>query len=66
MYGIPDWARHIAFRDFRRAHEAVRKAYEQPKQDLSRQKWEHGMAYNAGKDVFVKRVEGEVVKWWER
>ncbi|MCC6411494.1 MAG: GrpB family protein, partial [Saprospiraceae bacterium] len=65
VYGTPDWNRHIAFREYLRAYEDVRMSYEQLKLDLSQQEWAHGMAYNDGKNAFVKKVEGEAVRWWE-
>lgn len=64
VYGTPDWNRHIAFREYLSAHEEVRMAYGQLKLELSAQEWAHGMAYNDGKNAFVKRVEGEAVRWY--
>jgi GrpB-like predicted nucleotidyltransferase (UPF0157 family) len=60
----PDWTRHIAFREYLKAHDSVRLEYEELKKQLSQQEWEHGMAYNDGKDVFIKREEKKAVAWY--
>jgi GrpB-like predicted nucleotidyltransferase (UPF0157 family) len=62
----PDWIRHLAFRDFLRAHDAERQAYETLKWSLAAQEWPNGMAYNQAKDSFVKTLEQEALAWYRR
>ena len=58
-----DWKRHLAFRDYLRKHEEVRKEYEALKLKLSQQEWKDGMAYNDGKNEFIKFHEAKAVEW---
>jgi GrpB-like predicted nucleotidyltransferase (UPF0157 family) len=64
VLGTADWIRHLAFRDYLRAHEAVKNEYQRLKVQLSQQEWQDGMEYNQAKDAFIKRVEAEAVNWY--
>lgn len=64
VFGSDDWIRHLAFRDYLRAHEAVKKAYGQLKMELSGREWPNGMEYNNAKDPFIKEVERNAVNWY--
>ncbi|WP_185226380.1 GrpB family protein [Chryseobacterium indologenes] len=58
------WLRHIAFRDYLRAHPEVKKEYQQLKEHLSQKEWHDGNDYNDGKDPFIKREERKAVQWY--
>ena len=59
----PDWNRHMAFREYLKAHPAVMQAYQELKMKLSEQEWQDGMAYNDGKNAFIKTMEAKAVAW---
>lgn len=60
----PHWTRHIAFRNYLRAHEPVKQAYQELKHSLCLQEWENGTAYNAAKNDFIKEIEAKAVEWY--
>ena len=59
------WLRHIAFRDYLRAHPAIVQEYQTLKERLTQQEWKDGNDYNAGKDVFLKREEQNALRWYK-
>ncbi len=59
-----EWIRHIAFREYLKAHPLVREAYGKLKLSLSQEDWLDANAYNQGKNNFVKKVEKEALEWW--
>lgn len=59
-----NWTRHIAFRDYLRAHPLVKQAYQELKQELSQMDWKDGNHYNSGKDSFIKTEEAKAIKWF--
>lgn len=59
------WLRHIAFRDYLRAHPTVVQEYQTLKERLIQQEWKDGNDYNAGKDVFLKREEQNALMWYK-
>lgn len=72
IFAADDWQnihRHLAFRDYLRTHDDVRKKYEALKRSLAA-KFEYDIeSYCEGKDAFVKRIEelavGEFDEAWE-
>ena len=62
--GTPHWDRHIAFRDFLRAHPDTRDAYDALKKELSLREFKDTLEYNEAKDAFVKEVEQQALKWY--
>lgn len=62
----PHWLRHIALRDYLRAHPDARDEYGAHKLAIAQQEFENVFAYNDAKDELVKRLESEAVKWYER
>ncbi|WP_051890161.1 GrpB family protein [Chryseobacterium vrystaatense] len=64
-YGSEHWIRHIAFRDYLRAHLAVKDAYQDLKSKLSDKEWKDGNDYNGAKDIFIKTEEAKAINWYE-
>ena len=62
--GTLHWNRHIAFRDFLRAHPDTRDAYDALKKELSLREFKDTLEYNEAKDAFVKEVEQQALKWY--
>ena len=66
IHAIPvdnmNWTRHIAFRNYLRAHPAVKQAYQELKEKLSTMEWRDGNHYNEGKDSFIKTEEAKAIK----
>ncbi|HEY0609506.1 MAG TPA: GrpB family protein [Chitinophaga sp.] len=60
----PHWDRHIAFRDFLRAHPDTRDAYYALKKELSVKEFRDTLEYNQAKDAFVKEVEQRALNWY--
>jgi GrpB-like predicted nucleotidyltransferase (UPF0157 family) len=61
-----DWKRHLAFRDFLRAHDDVRNAYFNIKSKLSEREFKDMLEYNDHKDDFVKMVERQALEWYDQ
>ena len=64
-YGSSDWVRHIAFREYLKHHPGTKEAYGKLKWKLGFEEWEHGMAYNDGKNDFVKAVQAHAMDWYK-
>lgn len=62
--GSPHITRHLAFRDYLRAHPAEAKAYGALKQRLLRDGQTGWDAYQDGKDTMVRAVEAKALTWW--
>ncbi len=60
------WLRHIAFRDYLRAHSEVRDNYQRIKEELVLREWKDGNDYNGAKDEFVKEYERKAIAWYKR
>lgn len=64
--GHPAIARHLAFRDYMIAHPEEAKAYSRLKEELAR-KFPHDIeGYMAGKDDFIKEIDGQAQAWKKR
>ena len=61
--GSPQIARHIAFRDFLRAHSGYAEEYGALKQRLAAQFPSDISAYTDGKDEFIARVDALAAEW---
>ncbi|MEO6104064.1 MAG: GrpB family protein [Pseudoxanthomonas sp.] len=61
--GVPNVHRHIAFRDYLRAHPLVAKEYGSLKERLAEMYPHDRSAYNQGKDGFVKEHERRALLW---
>lgn len=63
--GVPDVIRHIAFRDYMRAHPLAALAYGQLKARLASDHPHDMAAYVDGKNAFVKQHEALALRWLE-
>lgn len=61
--GAPDVRRHVAFRDYLRAHPSVAEEYGALKERLVRVHADDSKAYVSGKDAFVKEYERRALRW---
>ncbi|MEM7625762.1 MAG: GrpB family protein [Planctomycetota bacterium] len=52
----PEFRRHTAFREWLKAHDADRRAYESVKRELASKDWEDMNAYAAAKSEIVERI----------
>jgi GrpB-like predicted nucleotidyltransferase (UPF0157 family) len=57
--GSDFWVRHLAFRDFLRAHPEVRAEYEALKRRLCERDWRDGNEYADAKTEFIRAVENQ-------
>ncbi|MBX6350648.1 MAG: GrpB family protein [Clostridia bacterium] len=62
--GHPDVARHLAFRDYLRAHPEEARAYAELKLELARRFPDDQEAYMDGKDAWIKAAEERALAWW--
>jgi len=60
----PHWHRHLAFRDFLRAHAELRDEYGRLKKELSQREFKDTNDYNATKDSFIKEIQAQAVAWY--
>ena len=64
--GSPQIARHLAFRDFLRAHPVHARAYAALKRKLAAQ-FPHDLdGYCDGKDAFIREMDAKAATWVER
>ncbi len=59
------WKRHLAFRDFLRAHADQRDEYGRLKTELSKQEYKDTNQYNAAKDKFIQQTQELALAWYE-
>lgn len=64
-YNSEHWIRHIAFRDYLRAHPDIKKQYQILKEELSQREWRDGPEYNEAKDKFIKAEESKAIHWYQ-
>lgn len=62
----PAIRRHLAFRDYLRAHPVRARAYGRLKEELARTFRHDIEGYMAGKDAFIKTIEREAQAWKDR
>jgi len=61
--GSPEIARHLAFRDYLRAHRGVRDEYARVKRAAFASHPDDIERYNDAKDAWIRRVEAEALQW---
>ena len=61
--GVPDVIRHLAFRDYMRAHPRLAEEYGELKEGLANAYRHDRTAYVEGKDAFVKEHERRALLW---
>ena len=61
--GVPNVVRHVAFRDYMRAHPSVAEEYGALKERLATSHPHDRAAYVDGKDAFVKEHERRALAW---
>lgn len=64
--GDSNITRHIAFRDYLKAHPAVRLDYQNLKKEVAEKCENNIQLYCEGKDAFVKEHEAKALKWLKR
>ena len=62
----PHWKRHLAFRDYLRAHPDVRDDYGRLKTALSHGDYRDTNEYNAAKDHFIQETQVRALAWYDR
>ena len=62
-WSSPEIARHLAFRDYLRAHPAKAKEYEAKKIRAAALHPDNTLDYNAEKNDWIKATEAEALKW---
>lgn len=60
----PNWLRHIAFRDYLRAHPQIKFQYSDLKREIAKQDLEDSSVYNDLKDPFIKETERKALEWY--
>ena len=61
--GNPEFERHLAFRDYLRAHRDQAQAYSRLKAELARRFPRDADSYTAGKSDFVEEIERKAEAW---
>lgn len=60
----PHWRRHLAFRDFLRAHAELRDEYGRLKKVVSKREFKDTNDYNNAKAEFIKEIERQALAWY--
>ncbi|SRR5665213_896748 len=64
--GDESLTRHLAFRDYLRAHPLIAKAYEMEKIRAAALQPNNTIDYNAEKNDWIKRTEKDALAWYEK
>ncbi|MCG8575231.1 MAG: GrpB family protein [Flavobacteriales bacterium] len=63
--GSEDWGRHLAFRDYLKAHPQEKETYGKLKKELSLRQWKDGMEYNQHKHNYIQKIEKKAIQWYQ-
>jgi len=66
IQGTDHWRRHLAFRDYLRAHPDVRHAYQALKLQIAAMDFTDPLEYNAYKEDFIARHQAMAIAWFSR
>jgi GrpB-like predicted nucleotidyltransferase (UPF0157 family) len=64
--GSNEWRRHIAFREYLRAHDSARAEYCTLKRSIMDKEFRDGSEYNDSKAALVRRIEELACSWFEK
>lgn len=64
LSGDEQLTRHLAFRDYLRAHSEVARVYESVKQESAARHRDDPHAYTDAKGDWIKATEVEALRWW--
>ena len=65
-WGSRHWTRHIAFRDYLRAHDQVRQSYAALKLKIAEMDFDDPLDYNAYKEDFIAECQEKALAWLAR
>lgn len=59
------WFRHIAFREYLKAHQNAKEEYQQLKKKLSEVEWNHPFEFNEAKSAFIQFHQAKAITWYK-
>lgn len=59
------WFRHIAFREYLKAHPNAKEEYQTLKKKLSEVEWNHPFEFNEAKSAFIQLHQAKAITWYK-
>lgn len=59
------WFRHIAFREYLKAHQNAKEEYQKLKKKLSEVEWNHPFEFNEAKSAFIQLHQAKAITWYK-
>ncbi|GAB4475620.1 MAG: hypothetical protein OHK0057_23570 [Thermoflexibacter sp.] len=59
------WFRHMAFREYLKAHQNAKEEYQQLKKKLSEVEWNHPFEFNEAKSAFIQLHQSKAISWYK-